>query len=347
MRKLYFLLPGLRGRYACGGLWAELKTAQIAQEICDTAIVTYRQREPNTLFLGDLLKSRSQSDQTLGTGISVVSWGFDVPELIDKLQPYPTIYHAHSADYGFRIPPQVPIVTVSRNTLGYWGQKAPASLLYYLPNEISPEFHNHHLPQREIDVLVQTRKSSSYLLQQLVPALQSHCRVEVVQRFVEDLPGLFNQTKVYLYDSAEYWAIQGVTEGFGLQPLEAMACGCQVFSSVNHGLSDYLDPGFNSHKIGGYTLNYDLQRILAIVGHYAPPPLPESQLAEYRRPNILDRLSHILTEINHYFDYLQDFKGQPISPLTPQRILVLRWQRYWQKLQIYLKSRGAKTHTKT
>jgi glycosyltransferase involved in cell wall biosynthesis len=332
-RKLYFLLPGLRGRYACGGLWAELKTAQIAQEICDTAIVTYRQREPDTLFLGDLLKHRSQGAETLGRGITVVSWGFDVPELIRKLQPYPTLYHAHSSAYGFWLPPQVPIVTVSRNTLGYWGQRAPSSLLYYLPNEISPEFRNRHLPQRPIDVLVQARKSSSYLLQHLIPALQSQCRVDVLQGFVEDLPSVFNQAKVYLYDSAEYWAIQGVTEGFGLQPIEAMACGCQVFSSLNHGLSDYLDPGFNSHKIGAYTLNYDLQRILAIVQHYTPPSLSETQLAEYRRPNILDRLSTILTEINHYFDYLQHTNDRPIAPLSPQRILSLRWQRNWQKLK--------------
>jgi len=54
------------------------------------------------------------------------------------------------------------------------------------------------------------------------------------------MAGLFKQ--VYLYDSAEYWAQQRVSEGFGLQPMEALACGCQVFSSVNGGLSDYLDP---------------------------------------------------------------------------------------------------------
>ncbi|MFZ9737684.1 MAG: glycosyltransferase [Prochlorotrichaceae cyanobacterium] len=335
MRKLYFLLPGLRGRYACGGLWAELKTQQMAQEICETAIVTYRQREPDALFLADLLQDSSQAALTLGTGISVINWGFDVPELVKKLHPYPTVYHAHSSAYGFRLPPQIPIITVSRNTLGYWGQWASTALLYYLPNEISPEFQNQHLPQREIDVLVQVRKSSSYLLNTLVPALQPHCRVEVVKGYVEDLPKLFNQTKVYLYDSAEYWAVTGVTEGFGLQPLEAMACGCQVFSSINHGLSDYLDPGFNSHKIAGYALGYDLQRILAIVRNYTPPPLTETDLAEYRKPQILQRLHVILTEINQYFDYLQTNKPQPktIAPLTSARIFALRWRQKFEKIR--------------
>lgn len=50
MRKLYFLLPGLGGKFVCGGLWAELKTIKLVQEICPATIVTYKQREPNTLF---------------------------------------------------------------------------------------------------------------------------------------------------------------------------------------------------------------------------------------------------------------------------------------------------------
>jgi glycosyltransferase involved in cell wall biosynthesis len=71
----------------------------------------------------------------------------------------------------------------------------------------------------------------------------------LINSFVDDLSKLFNRSKVYLYDSAEYWAQQRVSEGFGLQPMEALACGCQVFSSINGGLSDYLDPGFNCYKI--------------------------------------------------------------------------------------------------
>jgi glycosyltransferase involved in cell wall biosynthesis len=48
------------------------------------------------------------------------------------------------------------------------------------------------------------------------------------------LAQLFNSSKIYLYDSAEYWVVKGLTEGLGLPPLEALACGCIVFSSVNH-----------------------------------------------------------------------------------------------------------------
>ena len=114
-------------------------------------------------------------------------------------------------------------------------------------------------------------------------------------------------------DSAEYWALQGVTEGFGLQPLEAMACGCQVFSSINHGLSDYLDPGFNCYKIAGYSQQYDVQRILKVIESPLEFNLPEYILNEYRVKNITQRLQIILQDINKFFDsknsYNADIKG--------------------------------------
>lgn len=328
MRRLYFLVPGTGGKFVCGGLSAELKLLTLAQQICSAELVTYRQREKDTLFLADVLQQGNLDDV-----IFVISWGFDVAKLAARLQPYSVVYHAHSTGYRFRLPSRIPIITVSRNSMGYWGQQAPHSLIYYLPNEISSEFQNLHQP-RDIDVLVQARKSSQYLLKALVPALQQQCRVEVVTSYVEDLPGLFNRAKVYLYDSAEYWAQQGVSEGFGLQPLEAMACGCQVFSSVNGGLSDYLDPGFNCHKIAGYSQSYDVERILKSLNS-VPPSLPESLLNEYRSPNILHRFQIILTEINHFFDYqphhssiIPDLNSLRLAKLKSQQLLAKVKKRY-------------------
>jgi glycosyltransferase involved in cell wall biosynthesis len=332
VRKLYFLLPGTGGKFACGGLWAELKTLALVQQICDAEVVTYRQREKEKLFLDDVLQ---QPD--LSQVIFVMSWGFDVPKLAKRLQNHQAIYHAHSAGYGFRLPAHVPIVTVSRNTLGYWGQRSPHALLYYLPNQIGDEFRNVN-QEREIDVLVQARKSSEYLMQQLIPALQRQCNVYVVDHYVEDLAQLFNRAKVYLYDSAEYWAQQGVSEGFGLQPLEAMACGCQVFSSINGGLSDYLDPGFNCHKIAAYSLDYDLQRILAIVQQNQPLTLPDTFLAEYRTANLLSRLRLILSEVNQFFD-ARSADAKAIEELSQLKILQLRAKRLFQKLQKLQKRR--------
>ncbi|MDY6939511.1 MAG: glycosyltransferase [Cyanobacteriota bacterium] len=315
MRTLYFLVPGTTSKFGGGGLWAELKTVNLARQICAAEIVTYRQREPDRLFLADLLDRPhcNNSDDR----IFVVSWGFDVPKLVAQLGNRPTIYHAHSAGYGFNLPPQIPIVTVSRNTMGYWGARSPNSLIYYLPNQIGDEFRDRST-SRDIDVLVQARKSSEYLLDRLIPALQPRCRVEQLTGFVEDLAGLFNRSQIYLYDSAEYWGTSGVSEGFGLPPLEALACGCQVFSSVNHSLADYLDPGFNCHKIAAFDLDYDLERILAVLN--APPePLPEAFFKSYREANLVERLRTILEEINTFFDRRGEF-ASPIAGLNRWRL---------------------------
>jgi glycosyltransferase involved in cell wall biosynthesis len=327
MRKLYFLLPGTGGKFACGGLWAELKTLNLVKQICDAEVVTYRQREQNTLFLNDVLQSKFNSDEV----IFVMSWGFDVAKLASQLRQYHVIYHAHSAGYGFRLPANIPIVTVSRNTMGYWGQRSPHSLIYYLPNQIGDEFQNSN-HQRDIDVLVQARKSSYYLIQELIPALQQRCQVVVINSYVEDLAGLFNRTKVYLYDSAEYWAQQGVSEGFGLQPLEAIACGCQVFSSVNGGLSDYLDPGFNCYKIAGFSLEYDMQRILKVIENFGLTSISDEILPEYRTANLLKRLQIILQDINVFFDKKSSC-NYLIKDLTPIRIAQLNLYNLLKKIK--------------
>jgi glycosyltransferase involved in cell wall biosynthesis len=325
MRTLYFLLPGLTRPFGGGGLWAELKTVQLARQICPVEIVTYRQREPDCLFLEDIL-----TKDDFQAGIFVVSWGFDVPKLVKRLGARNLLYHAHSAGYSFHLPPRIPIVTVSRNTMGYWGEKSPNSLLYYLPNQIGDEFYSSHL-ERDIDVLVQGRKSSKYLLEKLVPALRSRCRVKVLDGFVEDLAGLFNRSKVYLYDSAEYWAVSGVTEGFGLPPMEALACGCAVFSSVNSALADYLDPGFNCQKIGGYSLQYDIDRILATVANFPTYEVPESFFSEYRSPQLLKRLAVILREINEFFDSQKHYRAD-IEGLDPWRLKRLWFERSLTKI---------------
>lgn len=330
MRTLYFLLPGTGGRFACGGLWAELKTVELARQICDVEVVTYRQREKETRFLDDVLTERS-----LPNAIFMVSWGFDVAGLAKRLRNYNVVYHAHSTGYGFRLPSRVPIITVSRNSMGYWGQRSPHSLIYYLPNQISNEFYNRGL-QRDIDVLVQARKSSRYLLNELVPALQQWCQVCVVNSYVEDLAGLFNRAKVYLYDSAEYWALQNVSEGFGLQPLEAIACGCHVFSSVNGGLADYLDPGFNCYKIAGYSVEYDVQRILRIAQLETPFEVKPGFLDENREDSIRQRLRVILAEINHFFDEQPKYTPR-IQELTPIALKQLKLKQLLEKIRKKMK----------
>ncbi len=324
-RSLLFLVPGTTGQFFCGGLFAELKAMKLAQQVAQAEVVTYRQREENTLFLPDLLREGVRYDR-----IFVVSWGFDVPKLIGQLKGHHVVYHAHSAGYGFRLPPNVPILTVSRNTMGYWGQYAPHSLIYYLPNQISDEFSNRHL-SRDIDVLVQTRKSSDYVLSSLIPALKKQCNVELISGFVSDLGELFNRSRVYLYDSAEYWAQHRISEGFGLPPMEAMASGCHVFSSVNHALSDYLDPGFNAHKIANYSTGYDVQRIMAIVNSSIPFELSNDFLEEYRSDNIVMRWTLILKELNEFFDYAEKNVSDLVG-ISEFRLNQLRMRSFLRKI---------------
>ena len=303
--------------------------ADLARSHCDVEIVTYRQRQPDCPYLDDLLLQLAASNKQ-SRCIFVVSWGFDIRKLLPKLRHHHVVYHAHSAGYGFTLPVDIPIVAVSRNTLGYWGQAAPNSPLFYLPNPISPEFRDRQQP-RDIDILVQTRKTSRYVLDRLVPALQPFCRVQLLDTYVEDLVGLFNRSKLYLYDSAEYWAATGVTEGFGLPPMEAMACGCQVFSSVNSALADYLDPGFNCQKIAVHSLEYDLQRLKAAIAgdrHFPPDP---SFFDSYRPEPIRQKLGEILAELDRFFDCCETHSPD-LVPLTRRRLAHLRWQQFWQKV---------------
>ena len=168
------------------------------------------------------------------------------------------------------------MVSVSRNTLGYWGNRAPRNPLFLVPNPLEQQWidcgdrsvfeKDSRTKFRTIDVLVQERKSSSYVLNRLVPALRRRGLSVVVQKgWADDLVGLFNSSIVYLYDSAEYWRASGLSEGFGLPPLEAMACGCVVFSSLNNALSDFLTPGDTAHQLGCGSIDFDLQRISAAV----------------------------------------------------------------------------------
>jgi hypothetical protein len=264
-------VPGTSGRFRCGGLLVELQTARLVGQLRPSELVTYRQREPGTPFLADLLRREA----TPGEALWVVSWGFDVPPLLRRLRGRPVAYHAHSSGYGFDLPAGVPVLAVSRNTLGYWGDRAPRNPLFLVPNALEPMWLERGDrgpggtatgPRRPIDVLVQKRKSSRYVLERLVPELRrAGLRVEVQSGWVDDLVALFNSATVVLYDSADYWRGRGVSEGFGLPPLEALACGCVVFSSLNHALADSLDPGMVGHQIGCGTLAGDVQRIRAAV----------------------------------------------------------------------------------
>ena len=310
LRRVFFLVPGTTNRYRCGGLSVALHTARLVNRLLPTDLVTYRQRQDDYPFLDDLL----EQEPAPGEDIWVVSWGFEVPKLLRCLRGRSVVYHAHSSGYGFDLPLGVPVLAVSRNTLGYWGDRAPHNPLFLVPNALEPHwFERGARPgavvadsagagDRSIDVLVQERKSSRYVLEQLVPALRNRgLKVVVQSSWVDDLVALFNAAKVYIYDSADYWRSSGVSEGFGLPPLEAMACGCVVFSSFNHALADTLEPSVMGHQIGCSSLAWDVWRICEAVNDplswYPPAEQLDQLLSEHSETALISRWKSALAVI--------------------------------------------------
>jgi len=338
LRSVRFLVPGTTGRFRCGGLLVELQTARLLSRLAPVQLVTYRQREADHPFLDDLLRTEPREQVSLAEApLWVVSWGFDVPGLLRRLRGRPTAYHAHSSGYGFNLPPAVPVLAVSRNTLGYWGDRAPRNPLLLVPNALEPQWLERGARpgtaaaaatpgSRPIDVLVQERKSSAYVLEQLVPALRARgLRVEVQSGWVDDLVDLFNSATVVLYDSAEYWRGRGVSEGFGLPPIEALACGCVVFSSLNHALADQLDPGHLGHQIGCGSLEADLERIAAAVAQpqcwRATPAALEALIDTCSEQSLLARWQEALPVIDGHWRRL----AAGALPLRVEPAWRIRW----------------------
>ena len=322
-------MPGTSGKFRCGGLLVELQTARLVAQLGSAEVVTYRQRESGTPFLADLLRT----ERSPGEALWIVSWGFDVPPLLRQLKGRPVAYHAHSSGYGFPLPAGVPVLAVSRNTLGYWGDRAPRNPLFLVPNALESQWlergRSSSIQGRPIDVLVQQRKNSAYVLEQLVPELRARgLRVEVQAGWVDDLVELFNSATVVLYDSADYWRGRGVSEGFGLPPIEALACGCVVFSSLNHALADSLDPGLVGHQLGAGTLGADVERIMAAIANPQPwhpsPEALEALLAGCSEPVLLARWQRALLEINGHWDRL--LAGEPaLRTQARWRIQAQQW----------------------
>ena len=319
-------MPGTGGRWRCGGLLVELQSAALVAQLRPTQVVTYRQRQDDHPFLDDVLRQEVAPAEALW----IVSWGFDVPKLVRRLAGRPVAYHAHSCGYGFRLPPGVPVLSVSRNTLAYWGAHSPRTPLFLVQNALAPQWLERgaassnrgeiEAERRPIDVLVQRRKNSHYVLRRLVPELRARgLRVEVQSGWVDDLVELFNRATVVLYDSAEYWRGRGVSEGFGLPPIEALACGCVVFSSLNHALADNLEPGLLGQQIGFGTMAADLDRITAAVASpedWRPNPQQlQSLLARFQEAAQLEPWERALCGIEEHWERL--LQGEPPLRMAP------------------------------
>ena len=245
-------------------------------------------------------------DADLQRAIFVLHWGPDVTRLARQLcqKGAQVVYFAHSTGWQVKLLHHVPIVCVSRHTQAYWGRLAPHNPIYHAPNIIDACFYPSDA-HRDVDVLIQRRKSSSYLLEDLAPALCKDCNVEILDDWVVSLADVFRRSKVFLYDSREYWLDRGVSEGFGLPPLEAMACGCRVFSSVNDALADHIDPGFNGEQIGVISCEYDTAQILQTVSSYEVGSQGTMDWTRYREPDVSRRLQKIFQGVETVYDFVR------------------------------------------
>lgn len=297
MRPLVFLFP--HDRLDVGGNSAQMRFVEACSSFTDSCIAYYGPRIAGHLHIDDYLKLRSPYTRAHAP-IFVIHWGPDVSMLLETLKAHDVVYVAHSTGWLLTLPENVPILCVSRHTMAYWGRHAPNAFIGYVPNVVG--MPSLTCDARDIDVLVQGRKSSRYLLDRLVPALRDKCRVELLDGWVDDLSIWFQRAKVYLYDSLEHWVDLGATEGFGLPPLEALAHGCVVFSSVNDALADYLDPGLNCRKIRVHSLAWDVEAVLRAVQEQQPAAPTHEWFGIYARQAATARLQRHFTEIVRFFD---------------------------------------------
>lgn len=290
IERVVVLLPGLSASaWQKGGALIARKLAHLLEEHVTAEVVTYVDREDGVAFLDDELAA--SDDSTL----YLVTWGPHINDLVPRLGSRRYVYYAQSPGWGIELPPHVPILCLSRFLMAFWMEQAPSNPIFLLPPVLEPDCRNEGVT-RDVDVLYLARKSTAYLADHLIPALEPRCRVHTLHDFVprSELFALYNRSKVYVYSSAPWRS--GWVEGFGLQPLEALACGCDVFSNLHGGLSDYLEPGLVGHKLETVSLEYDVERILLAVEQ--PMVTADAALIEtYSTARFHQRIPRILGEI--------------------------------------------------
>lgn len=293
-------LPGTTAKWHCGGLFIALDAAERLAQHCSVEIVTYADREESRPFLDDLLAAPSAADE----GLWVITWGPDLARLIDRLDGRRVVVYSQSSGWDVQLPAGVAVLALSRYLMAYWGTRTARNAIFHLPPVLRESCSNRGLA-RDIDVLYLSRKTSKYLHESLVPALEQRCRVERVDTMLphEELMTLFNRSRVYLYDPALTFT-DGLVEGFGLQPLEAIVCGAAVFSSVQGGLADYLDPGLNSEP-----LSHDVERDVAAVMERLREGGASSEEAEalrerYSAARWHERVARILPRLDGYTSHM-------------------------------------------
>ncbi len=334
--------PKIRG----GGHLNTLRFAELLAEHCEVRLVSYNAREDGVWFLADVEARLSDEGYVL-----LLTWGPHVEGHVERYRGrLPIVYYQQSMDWGFRLPPGVPVISMSKYMMAYAQMTWPASPQFYLPPVLPAECDNVGR-DRDLDVLVVSRKQPAYVCDTLVPLLQDHCKIEVLRRFVsrEELYGLFNRTKVYLYAFAPQRSPHTPTgwrlmEGISTQNLEAMVCGCTVVSDLRGGHADFIEPGVHGHRLMSYSPDWDARQVLNAVRGYPQPGQREHEafLREtYGAATFHRRVRRLLPLLAEFFRFTADDApdigkfGIP-SPISWRRSFwerfrggIHRWRRRW------------------
>lgn len=296
----FILVPGLSDRFRSGGLLVIkdvaklLKNSGINVEFITTHEICPGAKSPNDFVF------------KIPNSIFLVTWGPLVEKhikLIKKHNPNAKIiYYAQSFGWNIKLPPDAPIVCVSRFVMAQWVLRSPENPCAYIPPPLNPCFAFKDVA-REIDVLIHIRKQNKYCLSKLLPAIKKEkIRIEAIGDWIpqENFAALLNKTKIFLYITDFHkvgFRRRLPGEGFGLPALEACACGAMVASNLLGGVTDFLTPGENCVKTTGDEI-FDVGQILNAIENFRPNKKTAEEIAaRYSRATIEAKWHNFLTNL--------------------------------------------------
>lgn len=294
--KHFFLQPAMGDDFYASGAWQIFD--RMAGLVAGAEVLTYRRREDGYRFLDDLGRDE------LAAATVWIYWHSHFPELAERLAGVPRVtVFSQAWDFAPRIPARWPVVCLSRYLAAEWSLLHPWRLVLFLGAALHPAARNLGA-SRDLDVVVHRRKGTPYLHRRLVPALAGRLRVEEITERLpqEDFFALLNRCRVYLYHF--HRSIWGSLEGFGMQPLEAIACGAIPVSNAYGGLADYLEAPVNSRKIATWSLAYDVAQIEQAVREHDGGNPDQAKIRErYGEEAFRTRFAAVERALDHYFTH--------------------------------------------
>jgi len=264
-----------------GGHLFTVGFAKLLKEHAEVELVSYNLKEEGVWYLPEVEEKLENEGY-----VCIITWGPHVNFLLEKYYgKFPLVYLQQSMDWGIKLPIDVPVLCVSKYVMAMAQLEWPSNPQFYMPIVLPEECKNTD-QQRDIDVLIVKRKLPEYITQTLRKELEKQCNVYYLDSFVtrEELYSLFNRSKTYLYafdpqrceHTSSGWRMM---EGGSLQALEAMLCGCTVFSDLRGGPIDFVQPWEHGYKLQTHSMQWDIHQILNAVHKF--PQIGHAEHEQY------------------------------------------------------------------